>query len=95
MLLPNGEATGLLEEPKLVDEPFLDLIPLRISVRSLHFCAGLRAFFGYVHHVGDPGGDRLDQHLSPFFFQEGDHVEIAIASGGLRPEFARDLDDRL
>ena len=48
-----------------------------------------------VHQVADPGADRLDHHLRAFFFQEAEHVEVAVALGGLRPEFAGDLDDGL
>ena len=48
-----------------------------------------------VHQVGDPGGDRLDQHLRAFALEKLEHVEIAVAFGGLRPEFAGDLHHRL
>ena len=37
----------------------------------------------------------IDQDVSALAFEEGKHVEVAIALGGLRPEFAGDLDDRL
>ena len=32
---------------------------------------------------------------APSRTQEGEHVEVAVALGGLRPEFAGDLHDRL
>ena len=48
-----------------------------------------------MDHVHDPGADRLHQNLRPFLLQEVEHVEVAVALGGLRPEFAGDLDDRL
>ena len=32
---------------------------------------------------------------APSRLQEGEHVEVAVAFGGLRPEFAGDLHDRL
>ena len=48
-----------------------------------------------VDHVHDPGADGLHQHLRAFALQEVEHVEVAVALGGLRPEFAGDLDDRL
>ncbi len=32
---------------------------------------------------------------APSFSQEVEHVEVAVAFGGLRPEFAGDLDDGL
>ncbi len=32
---------------------------------------------------------------APSLLQEVEHVEVAVAFGGLRPEFAGDLDDRL
>ena len=47
-----------------------------------------------VDHVHDPGADGLHQHLCAFALQEVEHVEVAVAFGGLRPEFAGDLDDR-
>ncbi len=50
---------------------------------------------GLVDHVHDPGGDRLDEHLRALPLEEGEHVEVAVALGGLRPELAGDLDDRL
>ena len=39
--------------------------------------------------------DRLHQHLRAFALQELEHVEVAVAFGGLRPELADDLDHRL
>jgi hypothetical protein len=48
-----------------------------------------------VNHVHDPGADGLHQHLRALALQEVEHVEIAVAFGGLRPEFAGDLDDGL
>ena len=48
-----------------------------------------------VDHVHDPGADRLHQDLRALPLQEGEHVEVAVALGGLRPEFAGDLDDGL
>ena len=48
-----------------------------------------------VHQVADPGADGLDHDLRAFFFEEAEHVEVAVALGGLRPEFAGDLDDGL
>ena len=54
-----------------------------------------RAFFRLVHHVHDPRPNRLHQHLRAFALQEGKHVEVAIALGGLGPEFANDLHHRL
>ncbi len=48
-----------------------------------------------VNHVHDPGADGLHQHLRAFALQELEHVEVAVALGGLRPELAGDLDDGL
>ena len=48
-----------------------------------------------VNHVHDPRADGLHQHLRALALQEVEHVEVAVAFGGLRPEFAGDLDDRL
>ena len=48
-----------------------------------------------VDHVHDPGADGLHQHLRAFALQEVEHVEVAVAFGGLRPEFAGDLHDGL
>src|SRR5215472_16264360 len=48
-----------------------------------------------VNHVHDPGADGLHQNLRAFLLQEVEHVDVAVALGGLRPEFAGDLDDRL
>ena len=48
-----------------------------------------------VNHVHDPRADGLHQHLRAFALQEVEHVEVAVALGGLRPEFAGDLDDGL
>ncbi len=38
--------------------------------------------------------DGLHQHLRAFALQELEHVEVAVAFGGLRPELADDLDHR-
>ena len=46
-----------------------------------------------VDHVHDPGADRLHQHLRALALQEVEHVEVAVALGGLRPELAGDLHD--
>ena len=48
-----------------------------------------------MDHVHDPGADRLHDNLRAFALQEGEHVEVAVAFGGLRPEFAGDLHDWL
>jgi hypothetical protein len=48
-----------------------------------------------VHEVADPGADGLDDNLRAFLFEEAEHVEVAVALGGLGPEFAGDLDDGL
>ena len=39
--------------------------------------------------------DRLHQHLRALALQKLEHVEVAVAFGGLRPELADDLDHRL
>ena len=36
-----------------------------------------------------------DEHLGPLALEELEHPEVAVALGGLRPELAGDLDDRL
>ena len=71
------------------------LPPLGIAVRTIHrpFCLGVR--FGLVHQVRHPGRDRLDDDLRAFALKEFEHVEVAVAFGDLRPEFARDLHHRL
>src|ERR1035437_9664966 len=48
-----------------------------------------------VDHVHDPGADGFHQNLRAFALQEAEHVEVAVAFGGLRPELAGDLDDGL
>ncbi len=48
-----------------------------------------------VDHVGDPGADGLDNHLGALALEELEHIEVAVALGGLGPEFAGDLDDGL
>src|SRR4051812_29639742 len=48
-----------------------------------------------VDHVHDPSADRLNDYLRAFAMQELEHIEVTIAFGGLRPELAGDLDDRL
>ena len=44
-----------------------------------------------VNHVHDPGSHGFNQHLRAFFFQELEHVEIAVAFRRLRPEFTCNL----
>ena len=46
-----------------------------------------------VDDVGDEGADILDLHLRPFPLEEAEHIEVAVALCGLRPEFTCDLDD--
>ncbi len=46
-----------------------------------------------MDHVHDPGADGLYQDLGALALQEVEHVEVAVAFGGLRPEFAGNLDD--
>ncbi len=48
-----------------------------------------------VDHVHDPGPDRLHHDLRALFLEELEHIEVAVALGGLRPELAGDFDDRL
>src|ERR1700722_3762612 len=60
-------------------KPFLIVIPLH----------------DLVHEVANPGSDRLDDNLCAFLLQEPEHVEVAVAFGGLRPELAGDLYDGL
>src|SRR6266496_529416 len=48
-----------------------------------------------MQHVHDPGADRLHQYLRALALEEHEHVEVAIALGGLGPEFPCNLDDRL
>ncbi len=60
--------------------------------RDRPFALGVR--LGLVHQVRHPGGDRLHQHLRAFTLEEFEHVEIAVAFGGLRPELAGDFHHR-
>jgi hypothetical protein len=41
-----------------------------------------------VDHIHDPGADGLHQNLCALALQEIEHVEVAVAFGGLRPKFA-------
>ena len=92
---------GELQLGHLLAEAELDLgaraqLPDRRQHRA--FFQALEVFVLLDHlvdHVHDPGADGLHQHLRAFALQEVEHVEVAVAFGGLRPEFAGDLDDRL
>ena len=64
-------------------------------MRTIHRPLRDRVRLRLVHQVGHPGRDRLDQHLRAFALQEVEHVEVAVAFGDLRPEFAGDLHQRL
>ncbi len=64
---------------------------MRTVHRPLGFCMGL----GLIHQVRHPGGDRLHHDLRALALQEVEHVEVAVAFGDLRPEFAGDLHYRL
>ena len=66
-----------------------------MTVRPFDVSSRLGALAGDVQHIRDPGSDGFHQHLRPFALEEPEHVEISVALGGLRPEFACDLDHRL
>ena len=89
-----AETASFLEQLEFVGEAFFHLIPFGILVERFGVGTRLRSFFGNVHHVGNPGRNRFDQHLRTFFFKEGKHIEIAVALGSLGPEFTGDFDDR-
>ena len=89
--LARANAPQLLAQADVVREMLFQLVPLRVPVRTIDRPFGNRVRLGLVHQVGNPGGDGLDQHLRAFALQEFEHVEVAVALGGLRPEFAGDL----
>ena len=99
LALENG--FGELQLGHLLAEAELDLgARAELPDRRQHgaFFEALEVFVLLDHlvdHVHDPGADRLHQHLRAFALQEVEHVEVAVALGGLRPELAGDLDDRL
>src|SRR5262249_37785265 len=96
---PHGaactEAASLLEQGHLVDCSLLEFVPLGIAIRCLSIGTRLRTRFGDIHHVSDPGGNRLDENLRALLLKESEHIEVAVAFGRLSPELARDFDDWL
>ena len=46
-----------------------------------------------MDQVVDPGGNWFNDQLRAFTVQELEHAEVAIALGGLRPEFTGDFYD--
>ena len=87
----DSKCGELLLEIKLVHRMLVELPPGGLLVLLLERPLLAPPLFHLVHHVHDPGGDRFHQHLCAFPFQECKHVEVAVAFGGLRPEFADDL----
>src|ERR671919_329112 len=51
--------------------------------------------FRLIQEITGPGGNRLANDLGALAIQEGEHIEVAIALGSLRPELAGDLADGL
>src|ERR1041385_8849642 len=74
---------------------FPQLPPGRMTVRPFDVSSRLGTLAGDVQHISDPRRDGFHEHLRPFALEEPEHVEISVALGGLRPEFACDLDHRL
>src|ERR1700751_1542970 len=81
--LACADSHGLLAKPELIDKMLLQLPPLGIAMRPIHGPLRLRVSLGLIQKVCDPGGDRLDQDLRGFSLEELEHVEVAIAPGGL------------
>src|SRR5580693_9206059 len=76
--LPGANTPELLAQTDVVGELLFGFVPLRILMRAIDrpFRYGVR--FGLVHEVGDPSGNRLNQDLCAFAFEELEHVEVAV-----------------
>jgi hypothetical protein len=93
--LANSDAPQFFAQTDVVGKLLLNFVPLGIAMRSIHRPLRFGVRFRLVHEVGYPRRDRLDQYLRAFALQELEHVEVAVAFGGLRPELAGDLYQRL
>ena len=92
-----GEAGDrpLLEVAGLERGALAELVPLGLLALLDQVLAVTGLDLGLPQHVRDPGGDRLDDDLGALAGEEAEHVEVAVALGGLGPELAGHLDDRL
>src|SRR5215470_4417983 len=91
----RADSPQLLAQADVVGEMLFGLMPFGIGMGSIYWplCSGIG--LGLIHQIGHPGGNGLDQNLCPFALEKFKHMEVAVAFGELRPEFAGYLDYRL
>src|SRR5271165_1196806 len=89
------ERSSLLPVAQSIAEQPADLPPIGVrigGVQSLpHLCVSLR-LVKQVHH---PVPHRVHDDVCSFAFEEGEHVEVAVSFGELRPKLSCDANHRL
>ena len=76
-------------------DALLELPPLEVGLGFVDLATVGGFDLLLPQEVGQPGRDRLGDDLGALGLEEPEHVEVAVALGGLGPELAGDLDDRL